>query len=121
MGWLGRPAGESGWTGNRTFSKMNGMTKQATDRKIKRSFTLSPEVVAYISKTRQEKGAGSDSEALDLLLGDAMLEAKRHEIDAAYKDYYENASDEDLAEQREWAEMTGPNVLAGIESDEASL
>jgi hypothetical protein len=87
---------------------------QATARKMKRSFTLSPESVAYVGETRQKRGAGSDSEALDLLLREAMLEAKRQEIDAAYKEYYDTASDEELAEQREWAEMVGPNIFLGV-------
>ena len=90
------------------------MTMQATARKMKRSFTLSPEVVAYVGETRRKRGAGSDSEALDLLLREAMLEAKRQEIDAAYKEYYDTASEEDLAQQREWAEMTGPNMFIGV-------
>jgi hypothetical protein len=81
---------------------------------MKRSFTLSPEAVAYVGQTRQKRGAGSDSEALDLLIREAMLEAKRQEIDAAYKEYYDTASEEDLAEQRLWAEMTGPNMFLGV-------
>jgi hypothetical protein len=97
------------------------MTIQATVRKMKRSFTLSPEAVTFIVETRQRRGAGSDSEALDLLLREAMLEAKRQAIDAAYKEYYDTASEEDLAEQREWAEMAGPNILVDIESAEARL
>jgi hypothetical protein len=95
------------------------MTMQATTRKIKRSFTISPEAVAYVAQTRQRRGAGSDSEALDLLLREAMLEAKRQEIDAAYKEYYDTASDEDLAEQREWAQNVGPNMFADIDAAEA--
>jgi hypothetical protein len=90
------------------------MTMQATARKMKRSFTLSPEAVAYVGETRQKRGAGSDSEALDLLIREAMLEAKRQEIEAAYKEYYDTASDEELAEQREWAEMVGPNIFLGV-------
>jgi hypothetical protein len=90
------------------------MTMQATARKMKRSFTLSPESLAYVGETRRKRGAGSDSEALDLLLREAILEAKRQEIDAAYKDYYDTASEEELAEQREWAEMVGPNMFIGV-------
>lgn len=90
------------------------MTMQATARKMKRSFTLSPEAVAYVGEARQKRGAGSDSEALDLLLREAMLEAKRQEIDAACKEYYDTASDEELAEQREWAELAGPNLFLGV-------
>jgi hypothetical protein len=86
---------------------------------MKRSFTLTPEAVAFVGETRQKRGAGSDSEALDLLLREAMLDAKRKEIDAAYKAYYDTASDEELAEQREWAELAGPNVFADIDAAES--
>ncbi len=87
------------------------MTTQATTRKIRRSFTLSAEAVAFVRETRQQRGARSNSEALGLLLQEAMLESKRREFDAACKEYYDTASDEDLAEQREWAVRTGPNLL----------
>ncbi len=53
----------------------------------------------------------SDSEALELLLRELIFEAKRREIDAACKEYYDTASDEELAEQREWAEAVGSNLL----------
>jgi hypothetical protein len=95
------------------------MTTQATERKMKKSFTLTPEAVAFVGEIRQKRGAGSDSEALDLLLREMMLETKRREIDAAYKEYYDTASDEELAEQWEWAEMAGPNMFADIDSAEA--
>jgi hypothetical protein len=95
------------------------MTVQATSRKMKRSFTLTPEAVAFVGETRQKRGAGSDSEALDLLLREAMLGAKRQEIDAAYKAYYDTASDEELAEQREWAELAGPDMFADIDAAES--
>ena len=95
------------------------MTMQAATRKIKKSFTLTPEAVAFLSETRQKRRAGSDSEALDLLLREQMQEAKRQKIDAAYKEYYDTASDDELAEQREWAEMVGPNILLDFDSAEA--
>ena len=89
------------------------MTLQATTRKVKRSFTLTPEAVAFVGETRQRRGAGSDSEALDLLLREAMLEARRREIDAACKEYYDTAAEGELAEQREWAELAGPSMWRG--------
>lgn len=70
--------------------------------------------MAFLSETREKRRAGSDSEALDLLLRELMLEAKRQAIDAAYKEYYDTASDEELAEQREWAELTAPNMWIGV-------
>jgi hypothetical protein len=90
------------------------MKPQAKSRKIRRSFTLTPEAVAFVGETRLKRGIGSDSEALDLLLRETMLEAKRQQIDVAVQEYYDTASDEDLAEQREWAEMTGLNIFRGM-------
>ncbi len=87
---------------------------QATGRKIKKSFTLAPEAVAFLSETRVKRKAGSDSEALDLLLRELMLEAKRQELEAATKEYYDTASDEELAEQLEWAEMASASMWRGV-------
>lgn len=98
---------------------IEGMTIQATRRKVKRSFTLAPESVAFVRETRKRRKAGSDSEALDLLLREAILARKQEAIDAAFKDYYDAVSDEALADEREWAEMAGPGVLLGSEAVEA--
>jgi hypothetical protein len=97
------------------------MAAQATMRKVKRSFTLAPESVIFLSETRRLRGAASDSEALDLLLQDGILEAKRQQLDAACKAYYDTASDEELAGQLEWAEMAGPSGLLSAEQDEVCL
>lgn len=75
---------------------------------------MTSEVFAFIRETRERSGARSDSDALELLLREAILEAKRREIDAAYQNYYDTASDEDLAEQREWAKMAGTNIFRGV-------
>jgi hypothetical protein len=90
------------------------MKPEAKTRKVRRSFTLTPEAVAFVGETRLKRGVGSNSEALDLLLREAMLEEKRQKIDSAYQNYYDTASEQDLAEQREWAEMTGPNMFRGM-------
>jgi hypothetical protein len=89
------------------------MTMQATRRKIKRSFTLAPESVAFVRETRKRRKAGSDSEALDLLLREAIRTRKEEEINAAFKEYYDSASDEELNEQPEWAEGTAANMWVG--------
>lgn len=95
------------------------MTVQATKRKVKRSFTLSPDSVAFVRDMRKRRRTNSDSEALDLLLREQILEAKRQEIDAAFKAYYDTASDEELREASEWAEMAGPTILLSSEPNEA--
>jgi hypothetical protein len=93
------------------------MTNRATNRKVKRSFTLAPESVAFLSATRRQRKAASDSEALDLLLKELLLEAKRREVDAAFNAYYDNASNEQLGESSEWASMAGPTVLLSSDRD----
>lgn len=91
------------------------MTTQATANKIKRSFTISPESLAFLQEARQERQAGSDSETLELLLGELMLKRKLRKIETAYTDYYDSVSDEQLVEDQEWARMAGPNVLNRVE------
>jgi hypothetical protein len=87
---------------------------RAAARKTKRSFTLSPESIAYLVATRERSGAASDSEALDLLLRESRIEAKRRELDDTYKHYYDNASEEELAEQLEWATATSTNIFIDV-------
>ncbi len=91
------------------------MTTQAKNRRVKKSFTLAPDVLAFVVETRRKRKTGSDSEALNLLLKEQMLEAKRREMDAAFKEYYDTASDEELFESAEWAGMAGPAVLLSSE------
>ena len=91
------------------------MAAHATLNKIKRSFTITPESAAFLRLARAERNAGSDSETLDLLLKELMEKHKLAEIDEAYTAYYDAASDEQLEDEKEWAEMVGPNVLAGRE------
>lgn len=90
------------------------MTMQTATRRVKRSFTLTPEVAAFVTETRQKQRAKSDSEALVLLLRELMLESKRQELEAATKAYYDTASEQDLAEQSEWAEQASRSMWIGV-------
>ena len=94
---------------------MIGMSTQATANKIKRSFTITPESAAFLREARAERNAASDSETLDLLLKELMVNRQLAAIDAAYKDYYDSISDGQIEEESEWAKMVGRNVFAGIE------
>jgi hypothetical protein len=98
----------------RMSGKIKGMTTQATVRRVKRSFTLTPEVAAFVTETRQKQRAKSDSEALVLLLRELMLEARREQLESATKAYYDTASEEELAEQREWAEQASRSLWIGV-------
>jgi hypothetical protein len=91
------------------------MATQATQRKMKCSFTLTPETVAFVRETRQRRRAASDSEALELLLRETKLKRQEEEISAAITEYYDTASDDELREASEWAEMAGPTLLLSFD------
>jgi hypothetical protein len=91
------------------------MATQTSLHKIKRSFTITPESAAFLREARAERNAASDSETLDLLLKELMELRKLDEIDAAFKEYYDTASDAQLAAEEGWAGLVGSNVLAGLE------
>ncbi len=90
------------------------MATYATPRKLKVSFTLPPEMVEFVKKTRIDRNAGSDSEALNMLLQDAAQQEQLRQLEAATKDYYDNATDEELSEQDAWARGAGPNLFVGV-------
>jgi hypothetical protein len=90
------------------------MTIQATTRKVKCSFTLAPDSVAFVRELRKQRKARSDSDALDSLIREAILESKRQAIEAAFKEYYDTVSDEVLQEEREWAKGTSQNMWRGV-------
>lgn len=83
------------------------MTMLSSARKIKCSFTLSPESVAFLREARAQRHSESDSEALDLLLKDLQQEARKRDLDAAVTAYYDTATDDELREEREWSEGAG--------------
>jgi hypothetical protein len=90
-------------------------------RRVKRSFTLTPESVAFLNKTRQQRGVPSDSETLDLLLRELIQESKHRELNAAYTAYYDTISEDALTEESEWAGMAGASGLLETEQDEVQL
>jgi hypothetical protein len=97
------------------------MTTQATIRKLKRSFTLAPESVAFVREVRRKRKARSDSEALDLLLREAILAQQCEAIGAAYTEYYDHATEEELTEDSNWAAMAARSGLLAGDTSEAEL
>jgi hypothetical protein len=78
------------------------MQNQAQQR-IRKSYSISREAESFVRQTRQARKIKSDSEALDQLLRESIATHRRGSIDAAYKAYYNAASDADLAAENEWA------------------
>jgi hypothetical protein len=77
--------------------------KNQAQQRIKKSYSISREAESFVRQTRQARKIKSDSEALDQLLRESIATHRRGSIDAAYKAYYDAASDGDLAAENEWA------------------
>ena len=77
--------------------------KAQAQQRIKKSYSISREAESFVRKIRKVRKIASDSEALDQLLRESIAAHRRGSIDAAYKAYYDSASDADLAAEHAWA------------------
>jgi hypothetical protein len=87
------------------ISRIMDRTTCKRDRKVKKSFTLSSESVAYLEEVRKKNGADSMSAILEEILQAARREEKRAAIDRAMKEYYDSLTDEEVEEERQWGEF----------------
>lgn len=71
-------------------------------RKIKKSFSISAESDSFIRRTCKERKSTSESETLDMLLKELMTIRQQKTIDAAYAEYYDSLTEEEVAEQSAW-------------------
>jgi len=90
------------------------MNTLAAVRKLKASFTLTPESMEFVRRMRVERNAGSDSETLDLLLHELIEQVRLQKLEAAVKDYYDSASEEELATETQWAEAGSASMWIGV-------
>ena len=81
------------------------MTTLTAKRRIKKSYSISVEAESFIRKVRKARKIASDSEALDILLRESIEVHRKSAVDAAYKAYYDSASDQELEEEKSWAEF----------------
>jgi hypothetical protein len=89
--------------------------KHGTSR-IKKSYSISIEAEQFVRRVRKTRHITSDSEALDQLLHESMAAHRRSSIDAAYKAYYDTASNDDLAEEPAWADYATSELVAAAAS-----
>ncbi|HEY5329332.1 MAG TPA: hypothetical protein VIJ79_05570 [Acidobacteriaceae bacterium] len=81
------------------------MTNVIAKRRIKKSYSISVEAESFVRKVRKARKIASDSEALDMLLRESIEVHRKSAVDAAYKAYYDSASDQELEEEKSWAEF----------------
>jgi len=80
-------------------------------RKVRRTFTLSPENLAYIEEQTRQRKLSSHSAFLDELLLEKTREQKLATLDANVRSYYDKLTDEETNEQRLWGELAEPTLL----------
>jgi hypothetical protein len=90
------------------------MPQAAQARKVKCSFTLTHQAADFLRQTREERKTRSASETLEQLLEELILARKREELDRAITEFYDNAPDEVLAEERAWAQNSAADMWIGI-------
>lgn len=90
------------------------ITTSEHQRKVKKSFSISPESHSFIRRAREERGASSESEALDLLLSELMAIRQRRGVEAAYISYYDSLTDEESEEERAWGAFAETQLVDGV-------
>jgi len=90
-----------------TTSKAKGQT--SSQRKLKRTFSLSVQALAYIDGLAKEHR--SASEALERVISEQKAVAEKARISAGIRNYYDSISDEQRAENLAWGELAGSHLL----------
>ncbi len=80
-------------------------TPKKTDRKAKKSYTLSPESVAFLETLRKRRRAASISSVLEEILQAVRRQQERASIEKSVSAYYSSLSDQEVLEQAQWGEF----------------
>ena len=73
--------------------------------KEKKTFTLSPESVAFLEARRDKQRASSASAVLEAILQAARREDQTAALESAVAGYYDSLSGEEIDERRQWGEF----------------
>jgi hypothetical protein len=94
------------------------MANANPDVKQRRTFTLSPESLAYLEQQARERKLGSQSAVLDELLLEKTADQRKAAVEANITAYYDNLSDEEMEEQRAWGKLAEQSLV--LTEDEVS-
>jgi hypothetical protein len=83
--------------------------------KRRRTFTLSPESLAYLEQQARRRKLGSQSAFLDELLLEKTREQRRAALEANVAAYYDSLTEEEVEEQRAWGEFAEQNLVLSEE------
>ena len=94
------------------MGRMISRTVKKTERKAKKSFTLSVESVAFLEEMQSKRSAESVSAILEEIIQAMRREEQRAATERAMKAYYDSLSEEEVAEERQWCEFARRALLA---------
>jgi hypothetical protein len=80
-------------------------TPNSTNRKAKKSFTLSPETIEFLENVRSKRRAESVSAILEEILQDVRRQHERASVERAVASYYSSLSGGELDEQARWGDF----------------
>ena len=86
-------------------STMSNRTLSSPERKAKKSYTLSPESVAFLEAMRKKQRAASISAILEEILQGVRRQHDRAAVERAVTDYYGSLSAREIEDQAEWGEF----------------
>jgi len=98
-----------------THGEIMPTTSPKMGRKIKKSFSISVESDSFIRRNCKERKSNSESETLDALLSELKAIRQQQAIEAAYTDYYDSLSQEEVAEERAWATFAESQLAKGVQ------
>jgi hypothetical protein len=93
----------------------NNMGRTGSTCKERRTFTLSPENLAYLDQETRRRSADSQSAVLDELLREKKLEQQRAALEAQITAYYDTLTDAEVEEDRAWGEFAGSQLALSEE------
>lgn len=86
------------------MSKILSRTSSAK-HKAKKSYTLSPESVAFLEGLRKKRHAASTSLVLDEIIQGALREQEKRAVEDAVSEYYGSLSDQERTERSVWGKF----------------
>jgi S-methylmethionine-dependent homocysteine/selenocysteine methylase len=78
------------------------MRRQAPERKLRKTYTLSAKAVAVIEQEKKARRTQSASSALEALLRDRSCQQQMARVAASISDYYDSLSEEQMKEDQRW-------------------
>ncbi len=73
--------------------------------KAKKSYTLTPETVAFLESMRRKRRAESVSAILEEILQEVRREHDRALLERTVSDYYSSLTDQEVVEQSKWGDF----------------